>query len=270
MSNRLFHFSHLLAHCITNKETLWYPFIDEFNFYFPNLDSGVLRYYRVIKISGPIVKKFLRVISWVLPKVKLGKYCLNASSHEEIELSSIVKTGVFPLLFVRGWLIRDRQSVKNHKHILKFIFKFPQEVEVRLLHKLEKIRQKNSVLVGVHIRRGDYINHEGGKYFYSIECYSRFISHMKLLLEKESKHGVFVASSNDRDFAELLSSIHPDINYFSNDAISDLCMLSLCDYILGPPSTFSLWASFYGAVPVLHIETPLQIFELDDFTVFEG
>jgi hypothetical protein len=31
--------------------------------------------------------------------------------------------------------------------------------------------------------------------------------------------------------------------------IEDLYALASCDYIIGPPSTFSQWASFYGNVP---------------------
>ena len=36
--------------------------------------------------------------------------------------------------------------------------------------------------------------------------------------------------------------------------IEDLYALSICDYILGPPSTFSMWASFYGGVPLRFIK----------------
>jgi hypothetical protein len=32
--------------------------------------------------------------------------------------------------------------------------------------------------------------------------------------------------------------------------VEDLYLLSKCDYIMGPPSTFSGWASFYGNVPL--------------------
>ena len=35
--------------------------------------------------------------------------------------------------------------------------------------------------------------------------------------------------------------------------INDLCTLVGCDFVLGPLSTFSQWASFYGNVPLLHL-----------------
>jgi hypothetical protein len=33
----------------------------------------------------------------------------------------------------------------------------------------------------------------------------------------------------------------------------DLYSLARCDYVFGPPSTYSQWASFYGNKPLLHV-----------------
>lgn len=49
--------------------------------------------------------------------------------------------------------------------------------------------------------------------------------------------------------------------------IEDLYALSKCDYIFGPPSTFSMWASFYGEVPLKFFETTNEKFSLNDFSV---
>jgi hypothetical protein len=39
-------------------------------------------------------------------------------------------------------------------------------------------------------------------------------------------------------------------------AFADLTALSQCDAVLGPPSTFSGWASFSGRVPLLSLDRP--------------
>ena len=41
--------------------------------------------------------------------------------------------------------------------------------------------------------------------------------------------------------------------------------MSLCDYILGPPSTFSGWASFMGRVQRLQLKSRDQAVRLEDF-----
>jgi hypothetical protein len=32
-------------------------------------------------------------------------------------------------------------------------------------------------------------------------------------------------------------------------------VLAACDLILGPPSTFSIWASYYGQVPLMQLDS---------------
>jgi hypothetical protein len=41
--------------------------------------------------------------------------------------------------------------------------------------------------------------------------------------------------------------------------------LASCDYIVGPPSTFSLWASFYGQVPLCFLQKPDEPLALANF-----
>ena len=50
--------------------------------------------------------------------------------------------------------------------------------------------------------------------------------------------------------------------------IEDLYSLSKCDYILGAPSTYSAWASFYGNVPLYHIVHQKNEIKSTDFVIF--
>jgi len=51
----------------------------------------------------------------------------------------------------------------------------------------------------------------------------------------------------------------------SNAIAEDLYLLSQSDYILGPPSTFSAWASLYNNTPLYFIENVEYNFEIKDF-----
>jgi len=42
--------------------------------------------------------------------------------------------------------------------------------------------------------------------------------------------------------------------------------LSKCDYLLGPPSTFSMWASFIGDVPLRLIKGAEENIQMDQFS----
>ena len=47
----------------------------------------------------------------------------------------------------------------------------------------------------------------------------------------------------------------------------DQWLMSQCDYLVGPPSTFTTWASFMGKVPLLHIMGKDQKVQLCDFVM---
>jgi hypothetical protein len=48
--------------------------------------------------------------------------------------------------------------------------------------------------------------------------------------------------------------------------VQDMYALARCDYLLGPPSTFTIWSSFYGRVPLCHVESPDQELALASFS----
>ncbi|HEV2761361.1 MAG TPA: hypothetical protein VGV38_00100, partial [Pyrinomonadaceae bacterium] len=52
--------------------------------------------------------------------------------------------------------------------------------------------------------------------------------------------------------------------------VEDLYALAGCDYLVGPPSTFTMWASLYGGVPLCMVEDPRRALRLEDFAVYLG
>ena len=74
----------------------------------------------------------------------------------------------------------------------------------------------------------------------------------------------------------LCSDEKPDYSTFgdlpvsfgdSKSVASDLCSLSLCDYNIGPPSSFGTWLSWHGQVPRLQIGRDTIIESIDQFSI---
>lgn len=111
-------------------------------------------------------------------------------------------------------------------------------------------RERCDIIIGVHIRRGDYRSWRNGEFFYSQKQYFNICERLKQSFP--GRRIRFFLSSNER----IDKSIFKPDEYFSlpfSTAPKDLFALSLCDYIIGPPSTFSRWAAFYGDKPIRFI-----------------
>src|SRR5207247_2609780 len=103
----------------------------------------------------------------------------------------------------------------------------------------------------------------GGKYFFAIEQYTAW---MRELAAQFASAGVsfLVCSDETRNPAEFPGLT---VGCGTDSPVGDLYALARCDYILGPPSTFSQWASFYGNKPLLQVKEAGAQVERQKFAV---
>lgn len=156
-----------------------------------------------------------------------------------------------------------RQAAKGHRHLLPYVwpytdyaalYKHQEECRAFITPKgqykqqadkiISKLRETKQTLVGVHVRRTDYKDWFRGKYYFSTEVYEKALKEISALLP----NGVhFIICSDEKLTAKDFPSLPEEQLYFSQHPfITDFVLLSSCDYIIGPPSTFSGYASFYG------------------------
>lgn len=168
--------------------------------------------------------------------------------------------------FTKGWSTRtDTRYLMQTLPELKCIFRPKDEIMSRAEGLIAEMRQTSDLIVGVHIRRGDYATWNNGRFFYSLEEYHQFMIRVKELYC--NKRVSFFISSNE-DFSLVFFS-DCDCRRFSNEqsgAILDLYTLALCDRIIGPFSSYSRWASFIGEVPLCFLETKDQQFSEESFS----
>ncbi len=171
--------------------------------------------------------------------------------------------GASNVVFLYGWKIRAPRSVLQSSDLIRQFFQPIDCHRVAAEQMIEGLRMKCDVVVGVHLRQGDYRTWLGGKYFFSTSRYRRWM-HETLDLYPGQRVGFFVCGDEPHDaseFSELI--IHcSDCHY-----VADLHALSLCDCVIGPLSTFSQWASFSGAIPLLHLRNDDDVIDRDDFSV---
>ena len=169
----------------------------------------------------------------------------------------------------KGWqtMSDTRYLMQTHKD-LQYIFSPKKEILDKAASLIEKIRKHADIIIGIHIRQGDYQTWRNGRYYYTLEEYHQIM--LQLLSHYQHLHLSFFISSNVNFDVSLFKGCH--CYRFEKEPsgdILDLYTLSLCDRIIGPWSTYSRWASFIGRVPLCFIKEKNQVFKESDFSIIK-
>lgn len=167
------------------------------------------------------------------------------------------------LVFVHGWRIRAPESVKRHADKIREYFQPVEPYGSASRQAVERLRQKADVVVGVHIRLGDNWKWKGGKCYVPV---SRYVTWMHELAEQFPgiKVAFLVCSDEPRHEQEFPALA---VGFGPCTPVGDLYALARCDWIFGPISTFSQWASFQGNTPLLNLYDSTDRVERDKFAV---
>jgi len=168
---------------------------------------------------------------------------LNLASPDTAKLLGQART-----TFLSGWHVASMQLIKKHRTAILQHLSFRPERIAGIASSTEALRRQCDVLIGVHIRRGDYQQFYGGEYFYSIEDYK--VAMGRLSGRMPDRRLKFVICSDERFSAEQFLPFDC-VTTSSSAAESDLTYLSACDLILAPPSSFSRWAAYLGDKPMV-------------------
>ena len=153
------------------------------------------------------------------------------------------------IIFTYGWRFRTPDAVKKHAEKIRSFFRPIEAVEKGSRETMDRVRRQADIVVGVHVRRGDYRGWHEGRFFFEVSRYAAWMRELAAQFPG-GKVSFFVSSDEPRsrnEFGDL------PVEIGLGPPVNDLWTLARCDFIFGPPSTFSQWASFYGKVPLLHL-----------------
>lgn len=264
LCNRLFTYLPTLSYALEADERVRILFQYEgYRGFFPNLEDGDVVSTRLYtrSLKGGFRSKVLYAMATALDKV----------------VHLIIKPGeAMPLHKPLGVLFghkyrlarHDNAYVDNHREALKRLFTPAADVLRSIEADFAKASTEGDIVIGVHLRRGDYAKYRNGQFYYPDDVYTR---HMQSLAEQLAGQNI------DQNVIFLLCSDEPvNADHFSQfrtfrmsggGILHDLYGLARCQYIIGAPSSFSEWASFYGNVPLYHIRKADKSLTLNDFRV---
>jgi len=166
-------------------------------------------------------------------------------------------------IVVSGWFVRYYDLFLKYRDEIVDLFTLDEQYTAPVKSKMQEMEKRSTLnaqlstlRLGVHIRRGDYAQWRDGQYYFDNDVY---VAHINRFAEMHPDKAIHVyLSTNDPEVSETgFQQLCPQvvIHHLQGSAPEDLFMLSECDYVIGPPSTFSLVAAMYRDIPLYRMDT---------------
>jgi len=276
LGNRLFVFAHCIACAAEHGLRISNPSFDEYAPFFVGTRNDLLcRYPRPVRPlpPAPITRRaFFQSVNLLgLTVTRLGlqtglvRYVRIDWDHPFSldDPMNVARLKSARLIVLYGWLFRGPQTLLKHQDLVR-AYLTPVDVHTsQICNLITKARSVCDVLVGVHIRHGDYRTFLGGRYFYPIEVYAALMRQVEALFPTQRVG--FLVCSNEPLPPDVLAEFR--VTHGTNHLVEDMYAFARCDYIVGPPSTYTAWSSFYGNVPMHHVADPVGQIALNLFQV---
>lgn len=244
LCNRIWSLVPSIAYGLECGEKVLVINLDKYSVDFENLNSN-----KLIRFASH------KTIKRILMSLKARSYIQNGKSN--------IFRKLFNLNFVEGWSNRlgNAEMVEKQSDVIREIFTFKYDIT----NPVDQFLGNNNefTIVGAHIRRGDYKEWLNGVYYYTDDEYICILKNIKDQLK--GKKVKFLLCSNEKINLEKYNNLDCIIIPNTSGA-HDLYALSRCDYIIGPPSSYSQWASFLGKVPVKFMMYSNEKIDLSDFS----
>ena len=177
------------------------------------------------------------------------------------------------LVFISGWFFFHKELTSKYRFYFRKKYSLTSSIIQNNLndnkYNLNEIDHKINnyeKVIGIHIRRGDYKEWGDGLYYFEDAVYQSVIEKMQIFFG--NKKVLFILFSNETiDF-----EFSDNMILSNNEWFVDHYIMGRCDYLIGPPSTFTLWASYIGPkAKFFHLHHPTDFpNSLADFQDYNG
>lgn len=243
LGNRLRSLSNLLALGIETNQTIWCPVVpDELKKYI-NMRVQTKRIPSVYFSYSGATSLMVKGIS------KVGLWKKSPPATRKINIYA-------------DWIsfAQPELSYKHYDAVSEY-FGFRREFVEHCSGLLPQKNHEQEMRVAVHLRRNDYKHWKDGKYYYEE---SVFLNQM-MSIYNENHNVQFLIFTNDKIDKESFCGKEFPVYFMHGSAFEDLCTMSMCDYIFGPPSTYSAWAGYIGNKQLAWLRNKSYVYRLNEF-----
>lgn len=277
LGNRLMLFAHIIAFAKENDFKVFNFAFFEYARYFESTRDDIFCRYPIKTLAIPSLKiriLLYRIFQRITNIIYKSKFMQKFVRIIEIEKGQVIrldskdfmdKIRSKKIIILRGFIFRDLVNFVKYSNVIRSYFTPIDSHQMNIDRLIKKIKNIADVIVGVHIRHGDFRKYKEGKYYFSFDQYKELMKKIENLFR--SQKVVFLICSDGK----LTHSIFNDFSFEfgTGHLVEDMYSLARCDYLIGTKSTFLRWASFYGEVPMYEIEDPNSSLRLNYFKEFK-
>ncbi len=265
LCNRLWAVTPFIAFSLEYNLKLYVINFDDYSDYFENINR--LKNIRIGLFNNYYAYRSFIKLHKALNKIELlGRY---VHYHEKFESYTEMKQHLIKsktIHLINAWQQpRNINLLSKHKKQIRKLFSPEVDIKNHVDSVFDELKKSETVIIGIHIRRKDYRHYRNGKYYYEDMIYTNAMASLQQELKKKYKKTVFLLCSDEKINMNKYNQYNA-LKIEDPTPIHDLYALSKCDYIVGPPSTFSMWASFYGDVPLRFIHNQRDKIALSEFS----
>jgi hypothetical protein len=281
LANRLLLFAHFIGVAVERGLTVANPAFGSYAHYFPSTARDLFCRFPPPRLACPIPRnRVTREIVYqasllaadvLYSRQKKGKDVglIRLTRDQQLDLDSAAFLAVVRrhrVVFVQDWYFRSPVNCAKHRDVILAYFTPWEHHLTRARALVDPARKRGRFLVGVHLRQGDYATFKDGHFFYSHAQYRGVMENVEAAFPAEDVS--FLVCSDAPVPRDAFGGL--DVLYGNGEQIEDLHALAACDRLIGPPSTYSMWASYCGQVPRYQIRDPAQPVEAASFRVETG
>tara|TARA_R110002074_G_scaffold307432_1_gene478283 strand:+ start:141 stop:917 length:777 start_codon:yes stop_codon:yes gene_type:complete len=140
-------------------------------------------------------------------------------------------------LLINGYL-QSPKYFEHNKDDVKSLFTFPDEAKQKVDKAVAKVREKYDTVIGVHVRRGDYLLNPQIHPTCTVDYYKEAIE------ELGDDNSLCIVCTDTPEWVG--QNLCNDTVILSNsvDELEDLYLLTLCDHVILSNSTFAWWGAW--------------------------
>lgn len=257
LGNRLYLFSQFILFCKKNNFELWIPGFYEYKSYFSN-KNNLISFQSSIEKNLYFISEIdfyysiVRIIK-IIKRINVLSNCIY-SFQSEVDGNPWIRINKskFPIIFFEGFIFfKYKLETENNLALIKNIFQPASQFDYEINKPIDLLTKDSSLLCGILIRQTDYRSWNNGRYFFTTHEYLEIIHKISSLL-CSFEIAFFIATDEIQD-ESLFRGIKCYIR--TGYPLENLYSLSKCDFLVGPPSSYIGWASYYGHRNLFTIES---------------